>query len=41
MKSKKFIIGIAVCVCLLIAVLCLFIPNQDKRERDAACCGDS
>lgn len=32
MKSKKFIIGIAVCVCLLIAVLCLFIPIRTNES---------
>lgn len=32
MKSKKFIIGIAVCVCLLIAVLCLFIPIKTNAS---------
>lgn len=32
MKSKKLIIGIAVCVCLLIAALCLFIPIRTKES---------
>lgn len=32
MKSKKRIIGIAVCVCLLIAALCLFVPIRTKER---------
>ena len=32
MKSKKLIIGIAVCVCLLIAALCLFIPIKTNAS---------
>ena len=32
MKSKKFIIGIAVCVCLLIAALCLFMPIKKNES---------
>ena len=32
MKSKKFILGIAVCVCLLIATLCLFMPIKTNAS---------
>ena len=32
MKSKKLIIGIAVCICLLIAVLCLLTPIKTKES---------
>ena len=32
MKSKKLIIGIAVCVCLLIAALCLFMPIRTSES---------
>ena len=32
MKSKKRIIGIAVCVCLLIAALCLFMPIRANES---------
>ena len=32
MKSKKRVIGIAVCVCLLVAALCLFMPIRTKER---------
>lgn len=32
MKSKKFIIGTAVCICLIILILCLFMPIKTNES---------
>lgn len=32
MKSKKFIIGTTVCICLVISILCLFMPIKTNES---------